>query len=343
MKHLLNTLYITTQGSYIAREGETLLIRVEHETRNRFPVVQLQSVVCFGQVTMSPSGMELCAEHGISVVFLTVQGRFMARVNGPVSGNVLLRRQQYRFADNLETSTHIARNMLTGKLVNCRNMLMRAAREREDITSKAILASAAKAFSRHIRGLADVTDLDTLRGKEGDAGADYFAVFDHFITINKNDFVFTVRSRRPPLDNLNALLSFVYTLLVHDVVSALESVGLDPAVGFMHRDRPGRPGLALDMMEELRPALADRLVIALVNRQQVQGKGFTKTESGGVMMDNDTRKAVLVAWQERKQEEIMHPFINEKVKIGLLPYVQAKLFARFLREDLEAYPPFFWK
>lgn len=343
MKHLLNTLFITTHGSYVAREGETLLIRVEQETKNRFPIVQLQGIVCFGQVSMSPPAMELCAEHGVTVSFLTEQGRFIARVCGPVSGNVLLRREQYRYADIPEMSTVIARNMLTGKLVNSRNMLMRAAREREDIESKAILASAAKAFSRHLRGITEVNNLDTLRGREGDASADYFAVFDHFITANKDDFYFRVRSRRPPLDNVNALLSFVYTLLVHDTVSALESVGLDPAVGFLHRDRPGRPGLALDMMEELRPALADRLVIALINRQQVQGRGFTKTESGGVMMDSDTRKTVLVAWQERKQEEITHSFLNERLKIGLIPYVQAQLFARFLRGDLEAYPPFFWK
>ncbi len=343
MKHLLNTLFITTQGSYVAREGETLLIRVEHETKNRFPIVQLQSVVCFGQVSVSPPAMELCAGHGVTVSFLSEQGRFIARVIGPVSGNVLLRREQYRYADIPEMSTIIACNMLTGKLVNCRNILMREAREREDIESRAILASAAKAFSRHLHGITEVNNLDTLRGKEGDASADYFAVFDHFITANKDDFCFRVRSRRPPLDNVNALLSFIYTLLVHDTVSALESVGLDPAVGFLHRDRPGRPGLALDMMEELRPALADRLVIALINRQQVQGKGFTKTESGGVMMDAETRKTVLVAWQERKQEELTHPFIGEKVKIGLIPYVQAQLFARFLRGDLEAYPPFFWK
>ena len=343
MKHLLNTLFITTQGTYIAREGDTLLIRVEHETKNRFPVLQLQSVVCFGQVSMSPPAMELCSAHGVTVSFLSEQGRFIARVCGPVSGNVLLRREQYRYADIPEMSTSIARNMLTGKLVNSRNMLMRAAREREEIESKAILASAAKAFSRHLRGITEVNNLEILRGKEGDASADYFAVFDHFLTANKDDFHFRVRSRRPPLDNVNALLSFIYTLLVHDTVSALETVGLDPAVGFLHRDRPGRPGLALDMMEELRPALADRLVIALVNRQQVQGKGFTKTESGGVMMDKDTRKTVLVAWQERKQDELTHPFTGEKIKIGLIPYVQARLLARFLRGDIEAYPPFFWK
>ena len=292
---------------------------------------------------MSPPALELCAEHGVTVSFLSERGKFIARVVGPVSGNVLLRREQYRYADIPEMSVMIARNMLTGKLVNSRNMLLRAAREREDTTGKSILASAAKAFVRHMRNIADVTNLDTLRGREGEASACYFAVFDHFIISNKDEFNFERRSRRPPLDNVNALLSFVYTLLVHDTVSAIESVGLDPAVGFLHRDRPGRPGLALDMMEELRSVLADRLVLALINRQQVQGKGFTKTESGGVMMDAETRKTVLVAWQERKQEEIKHPFIDEKIKIGLIPYVQAQLFARFLRGDLEAYPPFFWK
>lgn len=343
MRHLLNTLFITTQGSYIAREGATLLIRVEHETRNRFPIVQLQGIICFGQVSISPPAMGLCAEHGVTVSFLSERGKYIARVVGPVSGNVILRRTQYRYADDLEASLLIARNMIAGKLVNCRNMLMRAAREREDVSSKAVLSSAAKAFTRHLHKMTEVDSLEILRGKEGEASLDYFSVFDHFIVSDKDTFFFKKRSRRPPRDNVNALLSFLYTLLAHDVVSALESVGLDPAVGFLHRDRPGRPSFALDLMEELRPALADRLVIALINRQQVQAKGFFQTESGGVVMDKETRKTVLVAWQERKQEEIRHPFINERIKIGLIPYVQALLFARFLRGDIEAYPPFFWK
>jgi CRISPR-associated protein Cas1 len=343
MRHLLNTLYVTTQGSYIAREGETLIIRVEHEIKARFPVLQLEGLVCFGQVSVSPPAFELCSENGIGVAFLSDQGRFIARVNGPVSGNVLLRKAQYRKSDNLEDSAGIARMVLIGKIANCRGVLMRAAREREDDEGKVILVSAAKSLSRILRSIAGVPDLDGLRGKEGEASAIYFAVFDHLILCNKDDFFFHGRSRRPPLDNVNALLSFIYTLLAHDMTSALESVGLDPAVGYLHRDRPGRPSLALDLMEELRPALADRLALSLINRQQVQPKGFERTENGGVLMTPETRKTVLVSWQERKQEEISHPFTNEKIKIGLLPYVQARLLARYLRGDIEAYPPFFWK
>jgi len=343
MRHLLNTLYVTTQGSYIAREGETLIIRVEHEIKARFPVLQLEGLVCFGQVSVSPPAFELCSENGIGVAFLSDQGRFIARVNGPVSGNVLLRKAQYRKSDTLEGSAGIARMVLIGKIANCRSVLMRAAREREDDEGKVILVSAAKSLSRILRSITDVPDLDGLRGKEGEASAIYFEVFDHLILCNKDVFFFRGRSRRPPLDNVNALLSFIYTLLAHDMTSALESVGLDPAVGYLHRDRPGRPSLALDLMEELRPALADRLVLSLINRQQVQPKGFERTENGGMLMTPETRKTVLVSWQERKQEEISHPFTNEKIKIGLLPYVPARLLARHLRGDLEAYPPFFWK
>jgi CRISPR-associated protein Cas1 len=316
---------------------------VEHEIKARFPVLQLEGLVCFGQVSVSPPAFVLCSENGIGVVFLSDQGRFIARVNGPVSGNVLLRKAQYRKSDNLEESAGIARMVLIGKIANCRGVLMRAAREREDDEGKVILVSAAKSLSRILRSIAGVPDLDGLRGKEGEASAIYFAVFDHLILCNKDDFFFRGRSRRPPLDNVNALLSFIYTLLAHDMTSALESVGLDPAVGYLHRDRPGRPSLALDLMEELRPALADRLALSLINRQQVQPKGFERTENGGVLMTPETRKTVLVSWQERKQEEITHPFTNEKIKIGLLPYVQARLLARHLRGDLEAYPPFFWK
>jgi CRISPR-associated protein Cas1 len=232
---------------------------------------------------------------------------------------------------------------LIGKIVNSRNVLMRAARESDDAENRAILTSAAKSLSRTARSLPEVKDLDTLRGKEGEASANYFAVFDRLILCNKDDFYFRERSRRPPLDTVNALLSFVYTLLVHDMVSALEAVGLDPAAGFLHRDRPGRPSLALDLMEELRPALADRLVLSLINRQQVQGKGFNRTEAGGVTMTDETRKTVIVGWQERKQEELSHPFTGDKIKVGLIPFIQAQLLARHLRGDIEAYPPFFWK
>ncbi len=343
MKHLLNTLYVTTQGAYLAREGETVLVRVDGETKLQVPIHTLGSIVCFGQVSVSPPLMGLCAEHSVAVSFLTEHGRFLARIQGPVSGNVLLRREQYRRADDLEMSAQIARAIVVAKIANCRTVLQRAVRDRPEDESAGKLSQAAEQLAQHLKDLEAMVSLDTVRGKEGDAARRYFSVFDYLITAQKEDFFFRERSRRPPLDNINALLSFIYTLLVHDVAAALEGVGLDPAVGYLHRDRPGRQGLALDLMEELRPYLADRLALSLVNRQQVRGKGFQKTESGGVMMNDETRKEVLVTYQKRKQEEIQHPFLGEKIALGLLPHVQALLLARYLRGDLDGYPPFFWR
>lgn len=343
MKHLLNTLYVTTQGAYLAREGETVLVRVNGETKLQVPIHTLGSIVCFGQVSCSPPLMGLCAERNVAISFLSERGRFLASVRGPVSGNVLLRREQYRRADDPQASAELARTMVVGKIANCRTVLLRAARERPEGEGSPELADAAGRLAEHLRSLEEPVSLDTVRGKEGDAARTYFGVFDHLITAQREDFFFRERSRRPPLDNMNALLSFLYTLLVHDVRSALEGVGLDPAVGYLHRDRPGRPSLALDMMEELRPFLADRLALSLVNRQQVKGVGFRRTETGAVLMDDVTRKEVLVAYQKRKQEEIQHPFIGEKVAVGLLPHCQALLMARCLRGDLDGYPPFLWK
>lgn len=343
MKKLLNTLYVTTQGAYLSREGETLLVNVERETKLKVPVHNLGGVVCFGQVSCSPPLMGLCGERGVTLSFLSENGRFLARVQGPVSGNVLLRREQYRRADVDASSAEIARSVLIAKLANSRAVLLRAVRESDGMDTTEALSSAAGELSRTMKGIERQTHLGALRGMEGDAARTYFGVFDRLILAQKDDFYFKERSRRPPLDNMNALLSFIYTLLVHDVISALEGVGLDPAVGFLHRDRPGRPGLALDIMEEFRPLLADRLALSLVNRQQLKGRGFQKTETGAVMMDERTRKEVLVAYQKRKQEEIQHPFLGEKVAIGLLPHCQAMLLARFLRGDLDGYPPFIWK
>jgi len=253
---------------------------------------------------------------------LNERGRFLARVQGPVSGNVLLRRQQYRCADDLQVSAELARAMVIGKIANCRTVLLRATRDRPEHPSTEELSVASLKLARLLERLKERLELEQVRGIEGDAGRIYFSVFDHLVTAQKEEFQFLARSRRPPLDNLNALLSFIYTLLVHDTVSALEAVGLDPAVGFLHRDRPGRPGLALDLMEEFRPLLADRLVLTLVNLQQVRGKGFEKSESGGVLMDDATRKEVLVSYQKRKQDEIQHPFFDEKMAVGLLPHAR---------------------
>lgn len=343
MKKLLNTLYVTTQGAYLSRESETVLVNVERETKLKVPIHNLGSIVCFGQVSCSPPLMGLCGERGVVISFLSENGRFLARVHGPVSGNVLLRREQYRRADVDAASAEIARSVLIAKLANSRAVLLRAARESGNGNDSDAFSSVTGEIGRIMKGVERQTQLGTIRGMEGEAARIYFGVFDRLILAQKDDFYFRERSRRPPLDNMNALLSFIYTLLVHDVISALEGVGLDPAVGFLHRDRPGRPSLALDIMEEFRPILADRLALSLVNRQQLKGRGFQKTETGAVMMDERTRKEVLVAYQKRKQEEIQHPFLGEKVAVGLLPHCQAMLLARFLRGDLDGYPPFIWK
>ena len=343
MKKLLNTLYVTTQNAYLCHEGEAVLVRVEHETKLRLPIHTLGGIVCFGQVSMSPSLMYLCGERNVLISFLTERGQFQARVVGPIHGNVLLRREQYRRADEPGKQVAIARAVVLAKVANCRTVLQRAARVHGDKPG----AESFDVAIRRLGGLLDEagkeTDVAVLRGREGDAANTYFGVFDHLVTAQKEDFGFVGRSRRPPLDNMNALLSFLYTLLAHDATAALETVGLDPQVGFLHAERSGRPSLALDLMEEFRPFLADRLALSLVNLKQVQGNGFRKTETGAVEMTDDTRKTVLVSYQKRKQEEIQHPFLGETVAVGLLLHVQALLLARHLRGDLDGYPPFLWK
>jgi CRISPR-associated protein Cas1 len=339
LRKLLNTLYVTVPHAYLSKDGETLLVRVEHETLLRIPIHTLEGIVCVGLVSISPALMGFCAESRVGVSFLTEHGRFLARIQGPIHGNVLLRREQYRRADDESASATLARSYLLAKVANCRTSVLRAAREHPSPT----LDAACLQLAQSLRLLDRPASLDALRGFEGDAARTYFSVFDELILHQKDDFFFRERSRRPPLDNLNALLSFLYVLLAHDLASALETVGLDPAVGFLHRDRPGRAGLALDLMEELRPVLSDRLAISLINRRQVAGSGFTRSESGGIVMNDATRKEVLVAWQAKKKEEILHPFLNEKIPFGLIPYAQALLLARHLRGDLDAYPSFFWR
>lgn len=343
MRHLLNTLYVTTQGSYLARDGETVAVRVEHSTKLRVPVHTLGGIVCFGQVSCSPPLMQLCAERGVKIAFLSEYGKFWSRVEGPVSGNVLLRRQQYRWADDDEKSAEIASAVVIAKIANQRTVLQRGLRDHPEMAGSLEIRDTIGYLERQLIILQNPIPLDSVRGIEGDAARRYFAVFDNLIVADKDAFFFRERNRRPPLDNMNALLSFLYTLLVHDVRSALETVGLDPAVGFLHRDRPGRPSLALDLMEEMRPVLADRLALSLVNRRQIKGKGFKTMETGAVVMDDETRKEVLVAYQKRKQEELRHPFINEKIALGLIPHAQALLLSRYIRGDLDGYPPYFWK
>lgn len=344
MKKLLNTIYVTTEGAGLRKDGENLVAEVDGAEKGRVPFHMLASVVVFGGVYVSPALMQACASHGISIVLLDRAGRFQARVEGPVSGNVLLRRAQYRMS---ERPGEIVKSLVIGKVSNQRSVLMRALRDyRGDYTSGQIAAldDATGRMAQILRNVAVSTDdVDSLRGAEGEAAALYFGVFNHLIRSDDAGFVFHGRSRRPPLDPVNALLSFLYTLLTHDCRAAAETVGLDPAVGFLHRDRPGRPSLALDLMEELRPVLVDRLALSLVNRRQLSAKDFEARDGGAVIMSDDARKTVLTAWQERKKEERQHPFLEESLPLGLVPYVQAQLLARHLRGDLDAYPPWFWK
>ncbi len=342
MKKLLNTLYVTTQGAYLSKEGECVLVSVEREVRLRLPVHTIGGIVCFGNISCSPFLMGFCAEKDVGLSFLTENGRFLARVKGEVSGNVLLRRQQFRMADDETVSASVARSCLIGKIANSRTVLQRFLRDHggdSDEPVRQISGRLEKTFDR----LKRAATLDELRGIEGDSAGDYFSVFDNLITAQKEDFIFSGRNRRPPLDKVNALLSFLYTLLAHDVSSALESVGLDPAVGFLHRDRPGRDSLALDIMEEMRSFIADRLVLSMINLRQITAGEFKTSESGAVTMDDNARKKILVAYQERKRDEILHPYLNEKISVGLIPFVQSLLLARFIRGDIDAYPPFIWR
>lgn len=341
MKRHLNTLFVTTEGSYLAKDGQAVAVRIEKETKLRIPLHNLDGIVCFGRVGFSSALAGACAEGGVTLSLLTPNGKFLASVVGYSPGNVLLRRQQYRAADEAEATNQIAKNIVLGKIANCRSVLLRAARDHRSDEDAEHLRSMAKKMAGTLGLIRQAESTESVRGYEGESAASYFSVFNHLVSAP--GFEFSKRSRRPPLDSINALLSFIYALLMHDTRSACEATGLDAAVGFLHRDRPGRPGLALDLMEEFRPFLADRLALSLVNRKQVSAKGFEKTESGAVRMDDKTRKAVLTAYQTRKQDEVEHPFLGEKVSVGMLVHLQARLLARHLRGDLDEYPPFIWK
>jgi CRISPR-associated protein Cas1 len=344
MRRQLNTLYVTTDGAWLYKDGANVVMEVEREVRARIPVHMLESLVCIGRVAVSAPLLGYCSEQGITICHLTAQGRFLARVEGPVSGNVLLRREQYRRSDDSLRSAPIVRNMLIGKIHNQRAVLARGWRDYADsLLDSPAFQHALRRLKRIPQRLLTESDPDVLRGLEGEAAQTYFGVFDQLIRAESPLLRFGGRNRRPPRDAFNALLSFLYTLLTHDCRSALETVGLDPAVGFLHRDRPGRPSLALDLAEEFRPLLGERLALSLINRKQLGERDFRWYDSGAVLLTEDSRKKVLVAWQERKREPLLHTFLGEKVDIGLLPFVQAQLLARHLRGDLDAYPPFLWK
>ena len=342
MKRLFNTLYITTQEAYLARERETVAIYIGDE-KKRFPFHNLEGIVCFGNIRLSPFLIGACGEKGIAISYLSEYGKFLGRFSGAVPGNVLLRRQQYRYADSPQISSQIAKNMITGKIFNTSSVLKRFLRDHPEKAKEGKIEKTITRLENSLTYLRKTPELEVIRGIEGDSAALYFALFGSLIIQQSKDFTFPRRSRRPPMDRTNALISFVYTLLYHDMISACESGGLDPAVGFLHRDRPGRNGLSLDLMEEFRPFFADRLVLSLINRRQISPGDFKVYANGAVYMKENSRKTVMEAYQKRKKEIITHPFLREKMPLGLLFHYQALLLCRFIRGDLDEYPPFLWR
>nr|WP_308742892.1 type I-C CRISPR-associated endonuclease Cas1c [uncultured Anaerocolumna sp.] len=343
MKKLLNTLYVTSPDKYLSLDGENVVILSNNEEISRIPLHNLEGIVTFGYTGASPALMGACAKYNIMLCFMTSNGKFLARVTGEVRGNVTLRKTQYRISDNDTESTKIARNFILGKVYNSRWIIERATRDyplRLDVEK---LKKASMFLKNSMNKILTCENSEELRGYEGEAASIYFSVFNDLILQQKEKFYFNTRNKRPPLDNVNALLSFCYTMLANMTASALETVGLDPYVGFLHKDRPGRISLALDVMEELRSVFADRFVLSLINKRIVNDKGFIKKENGAVIMTDECKKAVLSAWQSKKQEKIVHPFLDEKIEWGLVPYVQAMLLSRYLRGDLDEYPPFMWK
>ena len=341
MTVLLNTLYVTTPDAYLRLEGETLCVMIEKEKRLQVPMHHLGGIVCFGNVMLSPALMGRCMEEGRSLVWLSRAGRFQARVEGPVNGNILLRQAQYRTADDAAKTLALSRAFLAGKLRNSRNVLLRGARDSQNDAERAALVQNARLVAGHLRKLPHAPDLDSMRGEEGNAARIYFQSMPFLIRpAARIDFAFDGRNRRPPRDPMNALLSFLYAVLANDCRSALEGVGLDPQLGFLHAVRPGRMALALDLLEEFRSVIADRLVLTLVNRNQIQASHFEKREGGAVLLNDEGRKTVISAYQERKQETLTHTVLEQQVAIGLLPHLQARLLARYLRGDAPAYVPY---
>lgn len=343
MKKLLNTLYVTSENSYLGLDGENIVVYDEQKEIGRVPLHNLEGIVSFGYRGTSPALMGACMERNISLCYLTPQGKFLARVVGKTKGNVVLREQQYMSAKDEKISLEIAKNCIIGKVYNARWVLERAIRDHSMQIEKDRVKNASMQLKTSIEMIRNAQSKEQLRGHEGEAASIYFGVFNELILQQKKDFSFEGRNKRPPLDNVNAMLSFVYTLLNHQIASALETVGLDPYVGYLHTDRPGRTSLALDLIEEFRAVYADRFVLSLINKKIVNGKNFKKKENGAVLMDDDTRKKLLSEWQNKKKEVIVHPFLKEKVEWGMVPYVQAMLLARYLRGDLDGYPVFLWK
>lgn len=343
MKKLLNTLYVTSENSYLSLDGENIVVFEEKKEVGRLPLHNLEGIVSFGYRGTSPALMGACADRNISLCYVTPQGKFLARVTGKIKGNVILRQQQYESSRDKEISLSIAKNCITGKIYNARWVLERAVRDHSLQINTDQVKTASVHLKQSLEHIRNSQSKEQLRGYEGEAASIYFGVFNELILQQKKDFVFCGRNKRPPLDNINAMLSFVYTLLTNQIASALECVGLDPYIGYLHTERPGRVSLALDLIEELRAPLADRFVLSLINKKVITRKKFKTKENGAVIMDDEARKRLLTEWQNRKKETITHPFLKEKIEWGMVPYVQAMLLARYLRGDLDGYPVFLWK
>lgn len=343
MKKLLNTLYVTSENSYLSLDGENIVVFEDKKEVGRLPLHNLEGIVSFGYRGTSPALMGACADRNISLCYVTPQGKFLARVTGKIKGNVILRQQQYESSRDKEISLSIAKNCITGKIYNARWVLERAVRDHSLQINTDQVKKASVHLKQSLEYIRNSQSKEQLRGYEGEAASIYFGVFNELILQQKKDFVFCGRNKRPPLDNINAMLSFVYTLLTNQIASALECVGLDPYIGYLHTERPGRVSLALDLIEELRAPLADRFVLSLINKKVITRKNFKTKENGAVIMDDEARKRLLTEWQNRKKETITHPFLKEKIEWGMVPYVQAMLLARYLRGDLDGYPVFLWK
>ena len=340
MRILLNTLYVTTPEAYLSKDGLNVVVSVKQQEMFRIPIHNLEQIVTFGYMGASPGLMKLCADNNVGLTFLSPNGRYISRSQGPTRGNVLLRKAQYVNSDNVNYALHLSKLFIAAKLQNYRNILRRFVRDNGE---NQYVENAAEQLQRCKTRVLNANSIDSVRGIEGEAATDYFAVFQNLILHQKEDFVFKGRNRRPPKDAVNAMLSFVYTLIANDMIAALETVGLDPYVGFLHQLRPGRASLVLDMMEEFRAYLGDRLVLSLVNRKQITIKEFIQQGEESIVMTDNGRKAILSAWQSRKREIIVHPYLNEKVSVGLLPYIQAMMMARFIRKDIDDYPVFLIK
>lgn len=343
MKKLLNTLYVASENSYLALDGENIVIFEEKTEVGRLPLHNLEGIVSFGYRGTSPALMGACVDRNISLCYMTPQGKFLARVTGKTKGNVALRKQQYASTQDEKQSLEIAKNCILGKVYNARWVLERAIRDHSLQIDVERVKSASEYLKKSLQYIQNSRSKDQLRGYEGEAAQIYFGVFDQLILQQKRDFKFDGRNKRPPVDNVNALLSFVYTLLTNQIVAALETVGLDPYMGYLHTERPGRASLALDLIEELRAVLADRFVLSLINKKIITGKNFIKKENGAVLMSDDLRRKLLIEWQKKKKETLTHPYLKEKIEWGMVPYAQAMLLARYLRGDLDGYPVFLWK